>query len=512
MIEKVIPRNYQNDLFTAAQTALTECRSICIEAPTGSGKSVLLAMIIDAIHKKNERLGRDARVYIVVHQHFLLQQMSDHLDKWRVPHGLITGGKYERPGVNTHVCTIQSLARRPPEKPPALIIIDEAHRSGAASYLALSEQFPQAKIIGVTASPERSDGKGLSVLSGGIFERLIRCPLSMIELTEMEYLVPIKYYAPPLPGIESVAIRMGDYSPDDIEQFLLQKGVYGDAVKHYRKIADGLKCLVFCKSVKACYDFADTLNAEGYRAAPLEGSQGKKKRREILNRFESGELTHITTCKLVLEGFDMPSIEAVLDLAPTLSRSLWHQKKGRVARPADGKTCGIYIDPVGNVAQCTDTGDIYEVVDWRFDGSGYNKKDVSQEAVYRYCPICYAFIPSGNICPECGAKKEKPPEKPVKKMEGELVEVAPVALRDRDDEDRRSVQESIKVALHDEDIKQLYEIAITVTEKRKAALWVYHKMNEKKHFVDVELLYRIQRELGYKPGWVHFARKTIKGD
>lgn len=511
-MKPVKPRSYQEYIFSEIQGALKIHRSVCVEAPTGSGKSIILAMIINAIMEKNKRWKLNNRVYVVVHQHFLLQQMSNHLDNWRVAHGLITGGKKERIGVDTHVCTIQSLSRRLPKKQPALFIIDECHRSGAKSYLQLAEKFPNAKIIGVTASPERGDGKGLSVETDGLYETLIRCPLSMLELTELEYLSPIKYYAPPLPGIDQVSVKMGDYTPEDIEQFLLQKGVYGDAINHYEKIAPNTKCLVFCKSVKACYNFADALNERGYRAAPLEGKQGKKERREILRRFESGNLTHITTCKLVLEGFDMPSIESILDLSPTLSRGLWHQKKGRLARPAPGKTCGIYIDPVGNVAQCTDTGDIYEVVNWRFHGSDYNKKEISLDARDRYCPVCYAYIPTGTICPECGAEKNKTPrpEKKEKKIDGDLIEIKPVPMAERDIEDRRSTQDLIAAAIQDDDIKKLYKIALTITTSKKVPLWIYHQMNEKKKIIDIELLYRIQRQLEYKPGWVFFAKKILK--
>lgn len=517
----VVPRFYQESMFKAAQEALRTHKSILLEAPTGSGKSVLLAMIINAVMEKNELWKRENRVYVIVHQTFLLQQMAGHLDKWRIPHGLITSGKYERPGVTVHVCTYQSLIKRPPEKAPALFIIDEAHRSGSKSYLTLAAKFPKTKIIGVTASPERGDGKGLKYCPGldffgknqGLYQVLIKCPHTMKELTEMGYLSPIKYYAPPLPGIDSVGVSMGDYKPEDIEKFLKEKGVYGDAIDHYEKIAPGTKCLVFNKTVAACYSFAESLNARGYRAAPLEGSQGKKQRADIIKRFESGELTHITTCKLVLEGFDMPSIESVLDLAPTLSRALWHQKKGRLARPAPGKEFGIYIDPVGNVAQNTRAGDIYEIVDWRFHGTGYNKKNRSQAAQDQYCPLCFAYIPPpGNKCPDCGADKVNTPKKEPKSktMDGELVEVKPIPLYEREGEERKEIQEKISAAIQDKDISGLIEIGKFLVSKKRLPFWIYDKMNTKAKIIDIELLYRIQRQFGYKPGWVRYARSNLK--
>lgn len=516
------PYFYQEELFKQIQSAIKTYRGVCVEAPTGSGKSILLSMIIDAIKNQNEKWKLSNKVYIIVHQTFLLNQMDGHLEKWRIPHGLIKGGKYERPGVDVHVCTFQSLIKRPP-KDVAVFIIDEAHRSGAASYMTLASMFPDAKIIGVTASPERNDGKGLKYNPNlemdsreqGLFDVLIRCPVSMRELTELGYLSPIKYFAPPLPGIDSVNTIMGDYNPVEIEKFLHEKGVYGDAITHYEKIAPGTRCLVFNKTVKSCYSFADSLNARGYKAAPLEGSHTEKQRKTIIERFENREYTHITTCKLVLEGFDMPSIESILDLSPTLSRGLWHQKKGRLVRTSPGKEYGIYIDCVGNVAQNTETGNVYEEVNWRFDGTEYNKKHRSQMAADQYCPICFAYIPPpGNKCPICGAaKNETKVEKKEKKqkfMDGDLVEVSPVPLSEREDEERRELQDRINHAIIDQDIEALLKIGRTLTSEKKLPFWVYHKMNKKKGIVDIPLLYRIQRQMGYKPGWVYYAKNSLK--
>ena len=111
-------REYQRELIDNTRNAFRKHRTVMIEAPTGSGKSVVLAAIIKMFESNVHQLARGARCYVLVHQTFLLLQMSSHLFHWRVPHGLITSGEKERPAVRTHVCTIQALTNRPPIGPP----------------------------------------------------------------------------------------------------------------------------------------------------------------------------------------------------------------------------------------------------------------------------------------------------------------------------------------------------------------------------------------------------------
>jgi superfamily II DNA/RNA helicase len=255
--------------------------------------------------------------------------------------------------------------------------------------------------------------------------------------------------------------------------------------------------------------------AAGMRAAVLEGNVTNKDRKNIMDLFESGAVQVLVTCKMVLQGVDIPMLLMSVDLAPTLSRMIWRQKVGRVARTYEGKTRGIYLDLVGNIVRATKSGWVYEEIDWRFDSETYNKRTKSLEAADMYCPMCFAYIPPpGTVCPECGATKSdegrKQKEKEEAKLEGDLVEAKPVPLKDRPIEEQRDFIEAVRSAVKDQDIERLKEIGSAIVTAKKLPFWIYHKMNTKKNIVDIPLLYRIQRSFGYPSGWVWFAKKHCR--
>ena len=252
-------------------------------------------------------------------------------------------------------------------------------------------KYPDTKILGVTATPERGDGKPLATPKG-IFETLVPCPIDMKGLTDQGYLCPIRYFAPPIEGLDSVRVHKGDYREIELQEFLKKRKIYGDSIRHYSEIAPGTACLVFCRTLKACQEFALQLRQAGYSPAVLDGGKTKTERERILQGFRDKTITHLVTCKLVLEGVDVPEIFTIMDLSPTLVRGLWRQKIGRLVRPAEGKKYGIYIDPVGNVVHHSTTGNIYENIEWAFKGRQRSRPKASKEAEMRFCPKCYAYM------------------------------------------------------------------------------------------------------------------------
>lgn len=497
-------RAYQLETIDAARAAFKSgARSICLQLPTGAGKTAIITGIINGLVNRGNH-----RAWLVAHRDSLLTQIGQHLDKWGVHFGWIKPGYKERP-VQVHVASIQTLARRIDKikYAPDLIIVDECHHAESSTYKRILAAFPDAKIIGVTATPERLDGKGLS----RTFERLILGP-SLEWLTARNFLVPVDYYAPPIEGLSSIGIRAGDYSAEEIETFLKARKIYGNAVNHYRKIADRRPALVFCRTVQACHDVADEFNRAGYRFAPLEGTQAKSDRDRIIADFRAGKLDGLTTCELVTEGFDVPRCEVVLMLRPTLSRSLYYQMIGRCMRPDAGKSRGIVIDPVGNICEHTN-GDIYAPITWRFDGRVNNKRTADSErnkVAARFCAMCFAFIGNADTCPICGAERARRAEKPLEEVDGELVKVErgqPLAARTIDE--RREYQERIDAAMRDGDIDAMLAMRV---ELGYSIMWVYHQMAKitSAGAIDVPLLHRIARAAGFKPGWVFYQMKMMK--
>ena len=498
-------RPYQLETIEAARLAFRGgARSICLQLPTGAGKTAIVTGIINNIVNRGK-----SRAWLVAHRDSLLDQIGAHLDKWGVRFGWIRPGHKER-ATQVHVVSVQTLSRRldSVKHSPDIIIIDECHHAESSTYKRIVEKFPNAKIIGVTATPERLDGKGLS----RTFERLIMGP-SLSWLTARDYLVPVDYYAPPIDGLSKIGVRAGDYSADEIEAFLKARKIYGNAVSHYRKIADKSPALVFCRTVQSCYDVAEEFNREGYKFAPLEGSQAKGYRERIMSDFRAGKLDGLTTCELVTEGFDVPRCETVIMLRPTLSRSLYYQMIGRCMRADVGKVRGVVIDPVGNIAQHTD-GDIYSEIVWQFYGRENSKKRTEEERAKiaaRFCGQCFACLGNADECPICGAERQKRKAAELEQVDGDLVKIEggiPLAARTLDE--RREYRERIDSAMRDGDIDAMLELAKELGYK---PLWVYHEMRKvaSAGSVDVPLLHRIARAAGFKPGWVHFQVKNLRG-
>ena len=496
-------RPYQLETIDKARAAFANgSRRICLQLPTGAGKTAILTGII-------ARLAAGKSAWILAHRDTLLTQIGQHLDKWGVPFGIIAPGHSERRAVSVHVASIQTLARRIDKMRtiPDLIIIDEAHHIEASTYQRILDAIPDARVIGVTATPERMDGKGLD----NTFDSLILGP-SLEWLTEREYLVPVHYYAPPIDGLRKIGVRMGDYSADDVEQFLTERKIYGHAVDHYRKIADRKRCLVFCRTVQSCYKVADEFNAAGYHFRPLEGSMTTAERARILADFRDGRIHGLTTCELVTEGFDVPACEVVLMLRPTLSRALYYQMIGRCMRPAPDKKFGVVIDPVGNVAEHTATGNIYEQIEWRFSGRENNRRKSEEDADAvkgKFCGSCYLWMPASlTVCPACGAAKETKPRKDMQAIDGDLVRVdGSASIIPPTREDMAVYRERIDRAMRDHNIEEMLKIS---RELGYNAMWCYHQMTRHTHSVDVPLLYRIARAAGYKPGWAWMMSKKLK--
>lgn len=534
----ITPRQYQIDQFHMIRDAFKRCMAVLAEAPTGSGKSILMSMVVDSFNNLNKKWKLDRHLYFLVDELFLLQQFSDHLEKWEISHDIIGGGEHEGRSVNIHVCTIQSLAKHPPKQEPAFFVVDEAHFSTADRYMDLFNNHPDTKILGLTASPETGSGRGLAakwlkdgndlivideegnrINSGnGIFDILVESPVSMRDLTEIGWLSRIRYFGVPIQGIENLNMLQGEYKPGEVEKLLQERGTFGDAISEMRKFPDVKShILFFCKSVKSCYDMETVLHSHAYTAEVLEGKLTKKQRKSVMRNFASGKTQILVTCKMVLKGVDLPFLLLACDLSPTPARSTQRQKVGRGTRPYEDKKTGfvkesfIYLDMVGN-HRVFPGSDIYAKIEWNFYSSKYNKKPAGT-GEENTCPLCFALLPIGiNICPECGAERKKVPkkEKKGKHLDGDLVEINPVPLSEREGEDLADVQKKISAAIVDKNIEALIKIGRTITTGRNLPFWIYWRLSEKENIVDIPLLYRIQRSLGYKSYWVQHAKKNIR--
>jgi superfamily II DNA or RNA helicase len=305
-------RPYQNQLSNDIRSAFASGakRPIAV-SPTGSGKTVLFSYITSQV------LKRGTRVIVVAHRKEILEQISATLKRVGVPHGFIQSGKLMAQQ-SAMVASIQTLARRLDQiTPPDLVIIDEAHHSVSKSYVQMFAAWPNAKFIGVTATPERLDGKGLGVM----FDRMVMGP-SVQWLIDNGFLAKPVYYAPreavDLSQVHTVA---GDFDRSEAEEVVNTPRITGDAVTHYVRFCNRQRAVAFCISVAHAQQVADTFNSCGIPAASIDGTLEPEVRKQRVDDLTAGKILVLTSCELISEGFDLPTVNAFAVHAPATGRA-----------------------------------------------------------------------------------------------------------------------------------------------------------------------------------------------
>ncbi len=409
-------------------------RAPLLVLPTGGGKTICMAEILKGVADR----GRSA--IVLVHRRELITQTAHKLALAGVKHGTIAAGT-QPTDHRIQVASVQTLVRRLEQvnATPDLIVIDEAHHGTAGSWKRVMDHWPDAHRLGVTATPVRLDGRGLSAA----FDRLVLGP-SVADLVFLGYLSPAKIYAPPVRAdLHRLAKRAGDFAAGDAAERMDRPTVTGDAIEHYSRLAAGQPAIVFCCTVDHAEHVASAFRAAGHKAATLLGSTPD--RDQIVDRFATGELQVLVTVDVVSEGFDIPAASCAILLRPTASLGLYLQQVGRVLRPAEGKAAAIVLDHVGNVHR---HGFPDDPRDWSLDDRLRTVRGGGQAAPsVRTCPSCFAAFKPAPICPVCGAACAPPP-KQLREVDGELQELKREAVRQRVAERKRarSLSELLAIA------------------------------------------------------------------
>lgn len=362
-------RDYQQDLLNRARQALKTHQRVIVQAPTGSGKT---ALIVTMMARAAER---GIPSVFVVHRHELLEQTGRALDQQGVTHGIIASG-HRRTSALVQVASIQTLVRREVAE-PGLLVIDEAHRSASQSYRDLIAAWPNAYVVGLTATPARTDGQGLSDLYSGLV-----CGPSVRELIDAGWLADYTLYAPPSDvQTQGLHKRQGDYVRSEVEQAVDQAKVTGDAVEHYKKLGGNPRTIVFCVTRSHAYHVAQQYRIAGIDARAVTGETPAPERRKIVGEFKNGFSPDVLVgVDLFIEGYDCGSIQVAQILRPTASLIVWMQAVGRALRPKPDGSKAVILDHVGNAERhgLPDDEREWTLEDVKRKGGGEASEEASQ--------------------------------------------------------------------------------------------------------------------------------------
>ncbi len=353
-------------------------KSPVLVANCGWGKSCTAAEIAKLSTEKGNR------VLVLAHRIELIEQLQDTFDFWSVPNDMCD------------IMMVQSATRKLDTLPEYnFIITDESHHSTCNTYKRIYERYPKAKRLNLTATPERTNGQGLSDIADIIVDSV-----STKWLIANGYLAPFEYYAPKtLVDAEKLRTIHGDYDQSDSVAQLDKPKIYGNVIECYKKYANRKQTIVFASSIEHSKRLAEIFNGAGYTAKHIDGKTPKAERKAIMQDFRNGKLKIITNYEIISEGVSVDGCECCILLRPTKSLILFLQSSQRCMRYAEGKTA-VILDMVGNFERHGLPDDDRT---WTLDVKKKQSKTKEQNTVIaRTCGKCFrTYAGNARICPYC---------------------------------------------------------------------------------------------------------------
>ena len=374
------PRPHQIKVIADLRDAMRTHRRVLVCLPTGAGKTLVAGELVRGAAYKG------AGTLTIAHREELIKQLTAAICEqagiapaqvWQY------GCRYDGAHTVGMVATLANAA--PLTQAPRLIIIDEAHHAIAATYRKVLDKYPDAFVVGLTATPERLDGRGLGTAHGGIFDALV-VGTTVAELQDLGLLCRARYFAP--------------QSADN--------GLASEPLKWWRMYADGLPTIAFSPTVAEAQELAQVFCDAGVSAVAVSGDSPYEVRAQSVADYAAGRITVICNCNLFGEGVDVPATACVLVQRNTKSLALWLQMIGRALRPAPNKKGAIIIDLGRN---CEQHGLAHEARDWSLAGK---KGRTLKAAKGVTCAKCFAYyLPPtpATPCPCCGYTPMVKPKK-----------------------------------------------------------------------------------------------------
>jgi superfamily II DNA or RNA helicase len=391
-------------------------KRLLLVGPCGMGKGHIIASLLASCVAKGNR------ALAIAHRVELIEDLADRVCRHGFMPGVVMAGHPPHPERPVQVASIQTLARR--EKPVAdLVIIDEAHHSTASSYLKVLEHYPEAVVIGLTATPCRLGGQPL----GDVFTNMVE-PIRSAELVDRGLLVPVKGFAYDDPKLNLLKRSGGDFVNNELAAMVDVAKVRGNVVQQYLLRAPGSRALVFAVNVEHAKKLAEEFKGRGVAAEQLDCDTPREERAAMFARFKSGATRVLCQCQLFTEGIDVPAIETVILARPTASLSLALQMIGRGRRilqcecglwphwRQDSCACGrpvkkrfVRIHDHGSVIRTHGMPD--DPREWSLTETFAmdTRTAAKPGTAIRSCRQCFAiYMADEPACPQCGAVNRAP--------------------------------------------------------------------------------------------------------
>jgi superfamily II DNA or RNA helicase len=317
-------------------------RATLLVLATGLGKTIVFSEVARQV------VEQGGRALVLAHRSELIEQAASKLEALGLDVGI---EQAERRAAHHSVVvgSVQTLQGRRLERwAPEhfnLVVVDEVHHATSISYRSILSHFAAAKVLGVTATPDRADGKGLGALFDSVAFRL-----EIADGIKQGWLSPIKAKRVVVDGLDLSAVRTtaGDLNAGDLDLAMRAPAAVHGVADPLADLSRGRPTLAFCVTVEHAHALADAVNqlAPG-TAEALDGTATREHRADVLRRYHAGDLRVLINCALFTEGFDAPSTACVAIVRPTKSRALYTQMIGRGTRLAPGKTECVVLDFAG---------------------------------------------------------------------------------------------------------------------------------------------------------------------
>lgn len=305
---------------------------------TGTGKTIIYLHLV----QKWAKAGK--RVLILAHRRELIHQPLERAEEYfpeLYPRMGVVMAKNDDQDAQVVVATVQTVARgRLKGEKFDYVVLDEAHHGTAKTYLKMKERFGEAKWLGMTATPFRTDGDSLVK----IFESVAyRFPIT--AAIERGMLVPFEAYGFTLPvSVDGVQESLYGWNGEQLGNLLSAQNALEIVYEKWAEFCEGRQTICFTSSVRQAYATANYFKSRGVKAAAVEGNTPKKERDGILDAFRDGKVQVVANCQVWTEGVDVPEASACLMVAPTKSDLAYVQKLGRVLRTYEGKRDALVLD------------------------------------------------------------------------------------------------------------------------------------------------------------------------